>query len=165
MQPPQQLSNTKIGIQSDPNRYRTVGPRLKPTVERPGPGRIAGRGVVIGDLSTLGTHRYSHLSTVLSGDDATTIARSSGSLQRPPPSSARRPALFLIIIDYKSRWRALRHGVREFSRWLSVPRCAVLRRCEPGHFDMGSKTDDETRAGVRYYFGVFPESQNLRHVL
>ena len=40
-----------------------------------------------------------------------------------------------------------------------------LRRCEPGHFDMGSKTDDETRAGVRYYFGVFPESQDLRHVL
>ena len=30
---------------------------------------------------------------------------------------------------------------------------------------MGSKTDDETRAGVRYYFGVFPDGQDLRHVL
>ena len=40
-----------------------------------------------------------------------------------------------------------------------------LRRCEPGHFHMGSKTDDETRAGVRYYFGVFPDGQDLRHVL
>ena len=40
-----------------------------------------------------------------------------------------------------------------------------LRPCEPGHFHMGSKTDDETKAGVRYYFGVFPESQDLRHVL
>ena len=40
-----------------------------------------------------------------------------------------------------------------------------LRRCEPGHFHMGSKTDDETRASVRYYFGVFPDGQDLRHVL
>ena len=44
-------------------------------------------------------------------------------------------------------------------------RCLLVRRCEPGHFRMGSKTDDETRAGVRYYFGVFPDGQDLRHVL
>ena len=54
---------------------------------------------VIGDLRTVGIRRYLFLSSF--GDDATGIARSSRSLQRPPSSSARRPALFLIIIYYK----------------------------------------------------------------
>ena len=62
MQPPERLSNTKLGTQSNPNRYRRPPTEAYCTVERPGVGRLAGRGVVIGKLSTLGIRRYSCLS-------------------------------------------------------------------------------------------------------
>ena len=47
-----------------------------------------------------------------------------------------------------------------------MPRCAVFTTLRTGAFSYGLQNrDDETRAGVRYYFGVFPDGQDLRHVL
>ena len=68
-------------------------------------------------------------------------------------------SLFLSII--KSRWRALTHGVRQFSRALSVPRCAVFTALRTGHFDMGSKTDDAGRRDESKSTAIF-RTQSVR---
>ena len=61
MQSPQRLSNTKLGIQSNPNRYRR--PPTEAYSREARSWQVCRKGCVIGDLSTLGTRRYSHLST------------------------------------------------------------------------------------------------------
>ena len=61
-----------------------------------------------------------------------------------------RYSLLLSII--KSRWRALRHCVREFSRWLSVPRCAVFTTLRTGAFSYGlqNRRRDQSRRTVLF---------------
>ena len=64
----------------------------------------------------------------------------------------------LLLSIIKSRWRALTHDVRQFSRVLSVPRCPVFTTLRTGHFDMGSKTDDAGRRDESKRTAIFRTS-------